>query len=117
MMLYRMLTGTLPVDSFKRLSQCNPDLNTDWDQFIQKAIAMEKEARFVGAKEMLAALDQLKVSWGQRKEKVCEMPVEALLKKRGRKGLRNKLPSQSVKVRPRHARQMFEADSRWRPNE
>jgi len=38
-MLYRMLTGSLPMEEFNPPSKINPDLDETWDAFIQKAIA------------------------------------------------------------------------------
>jgi serine/threonine-protein kinase len=114
-MLYRMLTGALPINSFRRLSECNPDLDTDWDGFLLKAIARDRESRFDSAKEMLKALDGLEIAWEEKKEKVCQMPTKGLSKKTDQTVSRRILRSESIKVRPRRAREVFGTDARWRP--
>jgi serine/threonine-protein kinase len=114
-MLYRMLTGELPINSFRRLSECNPDLDPDWDGFLLKAIAEDRESRFGSAGEMLKALDELQIAWEEKKEKVCEMPITDLTKEAGAVSPEGALRSQTVKARPRDARKLFGIDSRWRP--
>jgi serine/threonine-protein kinase len=114
-MFYRMLTGALPIDSFRPLRECNPDLDADWDTFVLKAIAKDRESRFSSAKEMLQALDELHVAWEEKKDKVCQMPTTSLSKKTGSAVPRRTLRSKSIKVRPRQGREVFEADARWRP--
>jgi serine/threonine-protein kinase len=114
-MLYRMLTGTLPMDAYNPLSESNPDLDPDWDAFLEKAIASERDARFISADAMLKALDALRIAWEGKKDKVCEMPVEDVsshnIQTLSERGLRK----DSVKVRPRDARRVFGTDDRWRP--
>jgi serine/threonine-protein kinase len=114
-MLYRMLTGALPINSFRRLSECNPDLDADWDGFLLKTIAKDRESRFGSAKEMLKALDELEIAWEEKKEKVCQMPTTGLSKKTDLAVPRRILRSESIKVRPRRARELFGTDARWRP--
>jgi serine/threonine-protein kinase len=114
-MFYRMLTGTLPIDSFRPLVECNPDLDADWDTFVLKAIAKDRKSRFSSAKEMLQALDQLHVAWEEKKDRVCRMPTTGLSKKSGSPVPSKTLRSKSIKVRPRKAPEVFETDARWRP--
>jgi serine/threonine-protein kinase len=114
-MLYRMLTGELPIDSFKRLAQSNSDLDADWDTFILKSMSQDRKDRFASAKEMLEALDDLQIAWENKKEKVCQMPTTGLSKKATLTGHRETLRSESIKVRPRQAREVFGIDARWRP--
>ena len=114
-MLYRMLTGTLPFDAYKSLSESNPDLDANWDAFVEKAIARERDARFTSAIQMLKALDALRIAWEEKKDKVCEMPPEASSIKGTPTGDKGKVRSESGKVRPRDARKVFGADDRWRP--
>jgi serine/threonine-protein kinase len=114
-MFYRMLTGTLPIDSYKRLSQSNPDLDPHWDDFLVKAIATKREDRFASANEMLKALDVLRVAWEEKKDKVCEMPLEDVSIKGIPTGAEGTPRGESVKVRPRDARRVFGTDDRWRP--
>lgn len=114
-MLYRMLTGTLPIDSYKSLSESNPDLDPSWDDFLKKAIATKREERFRSANEMLGALDTLRVAWEQKKDKVCEMPPEEVFIKGPPSNAEGKPRRESVKVRPGEARRVFGTDNRWRP--
>lgn len=114
-MLYRMLTGELPIDSFKRLAQSNSDLDADWDTFILKSISQDRKDRFASAKEMLEAFDDLQIAWEKKKEKVCQMPTTGLSKKATRTGHRETPRSESIKARPRQAREVFGTDARWRP--
>jgi len=113
-MLYRMLAGELPIDGFRGLSECNPDLDPDWDDFMLKAVAPDRENRFPSAKAMLGALDRLRAGWEEKKERVCDMPfVEPMKEKAPGSGQRPH--SESIKVRPGHARKAFGVDARWRP--
>ena len=114
-MLYRMLAGELPIDSVKKLDQCNPDLDADWDTFILKSISQDKKNRFASAKEMLEALDDLQIAWEKKKEKVCGMATTGLSKNALPADYRQALRSESMKVRPGHARKAFGTDARWRP--
>lgn len=114
-MLYRMLTGELPIDSFKSLAQSNSDLDADWDTFILKSMSQDRKDRFGSAKEMLEALDDLEIAWEKKKEKVCQMPTTGLSIKATRTGHRETPRSESIKARPRQAREVFGIDARWRP--
>jgi serine/threonine protein kinase len=114
-MLYRMLTGALPIEPFKKLSQSNPDLDPDWDAFMDQAIAGTREKRFASAKNMLDSLDALNLAWEEKKEKACRMP-QMLTPKRGQaQKTKKKLRAQGVKVAPREARKVFKVDKLWRP--
>jgi serine/threonine protein kinase len=116
-MLYRMLTGALPIEPFKRLSQSNPDLDPDWDAFIDQAIAGEREKRFASVKNMLDSLDALNLAWEEKKGKACQMPQMLTLKRSHAQKTKKKLRAQGVKVAPREARKVFEVDKLWRPIE
>ena len=113
-MLYRMLTGELPVDSFESLSDFNPDLDSTWDDFVLEATAHDRERRFQTAKAMLKALDGLQAAWEAKKERVCETPW-MWTEKRGAPAPSAKPRSESLKVRAGKARKVFGADVRWRP--
>ena len=114
-MLYRMLTGTLPIEPFKRLSQVNPDLDPNWDVFIDKAIARDRVKRFASAKEMLGSLDELSSAWQEKKGKVCRMPETLAPKALRSKKKKKKLRAQAIKVAPGKARKVFGLDMLWRP--
>jgi serine/threonine-protein kinase len=116
-MLYRMLTGTLPIKPFKRLSQSNQDLGADWDAFIDKAIATDRQKRFASAKNMLDAFDELNLAWEEKKEKVCRMPEMPTPKRIRSRKTKKRLRAQGIKVAPREAQKVFEVDKLWRPIE
>jgi serine/threonine protein kinase len=114
-MLYRMLTGVLPIDSFRPLSECNPDLDPAWDAFVLKAMAQDRGSRFASAKEMLEAFVRLQIAWERKKEKVCLMPDSGLAKKAAPTVSLHTIRSKGMKVRPSKAREVFGADPLWRP--
>lgn len=73
-MLFRMLTGSLPMDGNQPVSSLNPDLDPGWDRFIQKTMAREPGKRFQKADDMHDALAELYQAWLRKKEAVCEAP-------------------------------------------
>lgn len=114
-MVYRMLTGELPLDSVKQVSQCNPDLDTGWDTFLARAMAQDKHERFSGAKEMAEALHDLQTAWEAKKDKVCQMPDIDPPRNSGLSTIGHRFRVTPIKVRPGEARKAFETDERWRP--
>jgi serine/threonine protein kinase len=114
-MLYRMLTGALPIEPLKKLSQSNSDLDPDWDAFIDQAISGARENRFASVKHMLDSLDALNLAWEEKKEKACQMPQMLTLKRSPAQKTKKRLRAQGVKVAPRKARKVFEVDKLWRP--
>ena len=114
-MLYRMLAGALPIEPFKKLSQSNPDLDPDWDAFMDQAIAGTREKRFASAKNMLDSLDALNLAWEKKKEKACRMPQMLTLKRNPAQKTKKRVRAQGVKVAPREARKVFKVDKLWRP--
>ena len=116
-MLYRMLTGVLPIAPFKKLSQSNSDLDPDWDAFIDHAMAAKREKRFPSAKNMLDSLDALNLAWEVKKEKACRMPPILPPQRNQAKKTKKKLRAEGMKVGPREARKVFEVDKLWRPNQ
>jgi serine/threonine-protein kinase len=113
--LYRMLTGELPIDSIKPVGQINPDLDSHWDDFLAKAMAADRNARFSSAEEMLIALNRLQKGWEEKKDKVCQWPGNSLPKDDPLSGAEQGFRNYSIKVRPRKAQDVFKTDNRWRP--
>lgn len=58
-LLYRMLTGTLPGMQSFPLSMVNPAYSKDWDDFFQKGLSWDPDHRFQSAGEMTQALERL----------------------------------------------------------
>ncbi len=114
-MLYRMLTGILPMEDPKPASRFNPDLNRDWNAFLFKAMAPRPEHRFRRAKDMLAALDDTVSAWEAEKDRVCRLPPEESTASPLSAPGSEKRRKQPVKVRPQVARERFALDELWRP--
>ncbi|MDM8524886.1 DUF1566 domain-containing protein [Desulfococcaceae bacterium HSG8] len=112
-MLYRMLTGSLPAEHPDIPSNINPDLDREWDEFIKKAIAPKPRDRFARADVMLKEMDALYAAWEDRKEQVCSLSPVFRESVSGPGNL--PLRSRPVKVSPKHAKKMFSTDDLWRP--
>ena len=57
--IYEMLTGKLPVGTFKMPSEFDPSLDIRWDDLIFRVLKMEPEERYQDAKELAQALEEL----------------------------------------------------------
>lgn len=118
-MVYRMLTGRLPVEGSSPEaclppSRLNPDLDDHWDRWMQQAIAVPPGDRFSSAIAMAGALDDLAGRWEARKAKVCELPSMHMT---GHSHYRPELPIRNMplKVSPQQAVDRFQVDHLWRP--
>lgn len=113
--LYRMLTGQLPLADSPRPSAVNPDLDDDWDRFLEKAMAADPRARHASAGEMGQVLHDLEAAWQARQEQVCALPLEP----RSAVPVHTPLALRKTprKVRPSEARNLFDMDALWRPAE
>jgi len=76
--LYRMLTGSLPMpdppgvsDTIPEPSRLNPDLYTNWDAFLMRALDRNPAGRHPHAGSMLADLNRLAADWEIRRERSC----------------------------------------------
>lgn len=114
-MLYRMLTGMLPVQRPEAPSRINPDLDKNWDDFIGKATEPDSRRRFSQAKVMIEALNDLYALWKEKKEKMCSLPriSEKDTKKAPYKTV--DLRFRCVKVNSKEARTLFSTDELWQP--
>lgn len=115
-MLYRMLTGTLPMASPALPRRLNSDLDESWDDYLLKAMAPDPADRFQSADEMRAALDDLRERWERKKESICRHPMLVSPPIHARKSGEQAIRSRSVKVRPQSARERFGLDELWRPD-
>jgi serine/threonine-protein kinase len=111
---YRMLTGTLPAPKPLPPSACNPDLDTAWDAFLQRALSRDPRERFPSAVAMGESLEQLGRAWQDQRARICRLapPPEV-----ARPGVQNPLPLRrdARKIDPRRARVDFVTDALWRP--
>ncbi|MFH1153315.1 MAG: protein kinase [Pseudomonadota bacterium] len=114
-MLYRMLTGRLPITRKERPSSLNPDLDDDWDGFILKAMADQPGDRYGEADDMISDLDQLTRLWQEKKEKICMAPL-SLLQNLPAKPPQGKLRSEPAKIPKRSAENQFLLDELMRPS-
>ncbi len=113
-MLLRMLTGRLPENGEDLPSRINPDLDSDWDAFFEKALAPRPVDRFQSATQMKEALEALYRGWKDRQERICavETEPEAARPQKAVGLIRRRIP---VKIRPAAARNFFGLDPLWRP--
>jgi serine/threonine protein kinase len=77
-MLYRMLTGRLPLTAptdpvYQPPSALNTNLDTVWDRFVEAAIDPQPQARFGSALTMRQALHGLTAHWARQKERACAL--------------------------------------------
>jgi serine/threonine protein kinase len=112
--LYRMLTGSLPYPESIPPSRVNPDLDESWDEFIARSVDAEPSRRFASADAMLAGLEHLDYTWQQRKERMCALGEPRPRRQETRKRHPRHLP---LKTDPRHGRAVFGLDELWRPLE
>ena len=110
-----MLTGRLP-DKNKGAAGINPELDEEWERFLNKATHPDREARFASASNMLAELDMLAAAWEDKKAKTCSLIEEDSLPKKSRRTAGSAvLRSVPIKTGLKRARDLFDADELWRP--
>ena len=71
-LLYRMLTGTLPGMQSFPLSIINPLYDSNWDDFFRIGLSWNPADRFQNASEMKFALNNLSVRWHQQKTQTVQ---------------------------------------------
>lgn len=111
-MLRRMLTGRLPQIELRPPSVLNPDINTDWDVFLDRAASDNKAERHDSAMEMIQELDALMDDWRERTNGVCTLPPETPASI-----IQPDAPPRSAptKTGPRIDSAHFRLDALWRP--
>lgn len=114
-MLYRMLTGNLPKEPFEPPSRLNPDLDENWDHFLETAMAKNSRNRFADARQMHGRLEELHQSWEEKKARVCQLPPKPLTDQQMAVRTKVSLRSRPVKVGPKNAGNIFLTDDLWRP--
>ena len=113
--LYRLLTGVLPEDTYRPVGGFNADLDASWDEFIRKAIARRPEKRYLTAAEMLADLQVLAAAWEAKKEQICLLPQTGQAGSKAPPAGQIIPRSSSLKIGPRDAQKTFGLDDLWRP--
>lgn len=120
-MLYRMLTGWLPVDDEAQqtaASTRNPELGPQWDRFFSRSISAEPADRHNSAADMRRDLELLEREWEKVISRYCrgfERAAPATRQKTAR--ARGKPRNAPHKIRPQEALQAFSLDRLWRPVE
>lgn len=120
-MLYRMLTSRLPYlsdmnGSYIPPSRFNSDLDSEWDDFMQKAIARSPDRRFNSAESMKSALIDLSRHWKKQKEKTCAFDTSQLDTPMPEFRPLHYVPRYTpLKLRPKSARIRFNLNSLWQP--
>lgn len=118
-MLFRMLTGRLPEKTSRgtyRATDNNPDLDTSWDDFFNRAMAHLPTDRFKDADAMAGELKELGVAWVEKKSKICSLPEDWLEEPEPLRGMR-KIRDVPAKISRSDARQAFGLDKLMRPKQ
>ena len=112
--LYRLATGRLPPEDRRPPSLIRSELDSNWDSFLLRGAASEKNDRFFSAEEMLQNLERLRLHWEAGREKDCRLapvPLATPPKSQPSPPLRRT----PVRVRPTEAQNLFNIDALWRP--
>jgi serine/threonine-protein kinase len=119
--LYRMITGRLPYPdpdaSPTPVSRLNPDLDSNWDEFIFSALHKNPRKRTPSAKAMSTDLEKLAAAWTHKKQAICMLAEPAPAKSIPPAATDEDKPlrSRGIKVAPRVAGKMFQTDALWQP--
>ncbi|MBM9604020.1 protein kinase domain-containing protein [Desulfopila inferna] len=113
-MAYRLVTGRLvshkqhisPPSSF------NPDLDSEWDDFLLKSISRDTRQRFQSALEMRQHLDELYTGWVRRSKKDCTYMAQDPVKTQP---IPRSLRSRPVFILHKQLQKEFDLDSLMRP--
>lgn len=109
-LLYRMLTGELPMMKGFMLSRVNLLYDQSWDSFFSKTLSWKPDLRFSNAPEMSAVLKELRLHREREKESVCRPSAAA---PQGDDEL--SLRSDPVRASGQNARKAFGLDTLWQP--
>jgi len=71
-LFYRLLTGSLPDEGLKAL-EGETFYSQAWSDFFRKALSQEPSRRYADAWEMHEALQQLKESWRETRDRACKL--------------------------------------------
>jgi len=119
-MLFRMITGKLPLSGRAGLTAYEPLLSQDWDRFMDRSVTDRPERRFGSARDMLTALEVLEADWKEKSQNICRLDQEAWKKQLvagmgGQPVIQSGLRRQGRKVSPRQAAATFGLDELGRP--
>ena len=115
-MVYRMLTGRLPLIPAKPASHLNTNLNPAWDDFLSRAMSSHPNSRYPDAPSMSADLITLYRRWGNDIDATCRLyqptngPPSTKLPRTSRRPR-----SKPVRTGPQDVRNLFNLDALWQP--
>jgi serine/threonine-protein kinase len=113
--LYRMLTGQLPIGVPEAPSRFNPDLDSDWDDYILRSINPDPEKRFGSANDMRMQLLALERAWQKKLQLTCETPSADEIQVHLQKARGFRPRKDGLKIALRDAKKFFNLDNLWRP--
>jgi serine/threonine-protein kinase len=117
-MLYRMLTGVLPLKPFELPCTLNPELDQGWDELIMKAIHRDPDRRFQDAQSMINGIQTHYQAFKNKKQMACEGPGDVFTRP-VRKGSPDPviLRSKPERILAKNAKSVFEIDESHRPQQ
>ncbi|MFH0726635.1 MAG: protein kinase [Pseudomonadota bacterium] len=117
--LYRMVTGQLPYMDTRPPtppSHLNPNLDSNWDDFIFSAIHKVPRARTATVKEMSGGLEQLAAAWTDKKNAICQLAEpKPVISASPLIATPTPLRSSGIKVPPSLAGEVFQTNTLGHP--
>ena len=115
-MVYRMLTGTLPQQPLQPASRIHADLDTDWDAFLARALSPRPATRYPDALSMTTDMMRLYQGWKQNIDATCRLkPVSSLKTPSRAPDAAHRPRSRPIRTGPSDARTIFDLDALWQP--
>lgn len=115
-MIYRMLTGKLPQDPLQAASDLNPSLNSEWDTFLARALALSPTSRFPDAPSMSSDLMSLFRRWENDRDTTCRLyqPTSDRSATRPSQPF-NRPRATPIRTGTQDARPIFQLNTLWHP--
>lgn len=115
-MVYRMLTGRLPLRPLEPARRRNPQLTPEWDAFLARSLSRRPAERFPDAPSMSEAVMRLSRQWESAKEAVCRWPMPDSDGKPKDAPQNGRTPrAHSIRTGPGDARPVFQLNDLWQP--
>jgi serine/threonine-protein kinase len=115
-MMFRMLTGSLPAKPPGPASRHNPKLTPAWDAFLARAMAPRPAARYPDARAMAGDLATLFADWQKDLQATCRLQTPPNSGRRQRSDPAFGLPrAEPIRTGPRDARDTFHLNALWQP--
>ena len=115
-MMYRMLTGTLPQEPLTPASRHNPGLGPAWDDFLERAMSSRPAMRYPDARTMSADVSTLFAGWEKDQQATCSLQVPASTGPPQQPPEAPRPPrANPIRTGPRDARDTFHLNALWQP--